>query len=247
MSEKGFFDNLTGKQGMIFGLTIGVAAVSLVGFLVLMSKGGTSLGSGNQDAVAVVPTVPTPTAPTPQVPPEPSADISKVAPVTDADHIRGNKNAKVTLLEYSDFECPFCGRHLPTITQLLEQYGDDIRLVYRHFPLTSIHPNAQKAAEASECAAEQGKFWEFHDKLFANQTALAITNLKTYAKDLGLNQTQFDSCLDSSKYAAKVNQQASEAQAAGVTGTPGTFVNDELVRGAYPVSAFTQIIDPLLQ
>ena len=119
--------------------------------------------------------------------------------------------------------------------------------MYRHFPLTSIHPNAQKAAEASECAAEQGKFWEFHDKLFANQTALAITNLKTYAKDLGLNQTQFDSCLDSSKYAAKVNQQASEAQAAGVTGTPGTFVNDELVRGAYPVSAFTQIIDPLLQ
>lgn len=233
-----------GKMNFVMGLTAGIAVISTLGFFVLLgdkvmnsegSSDTTDQVAGTQQANAAPDTV--------QAPPAATADISKIAPVSDSDHIRGNKNAKITMIEYSDFECPFCQRHAPTLQQVIDQYEGDVRLVYRHLPLSSIHPNAQKAAEASECAADQGKFWEMHDKLFENNTALGVTNLKSYAKDLGLNQSKFDDCLDSGKYAAKVNQQAAEAQAAGITGTPGTFVNDQLVKGAYPLSTFQQIID----
>lgn len=244
--KKDFFD-MSSKQSLVLGLGWGIAIVSVIGFVVLLA-GGSPSDSGsvkNTNVAANANTNPTPT-PTPTPTPEASGDISKTAPITDSDHIRGNKNAKVTLLEYSDFQCPFCQRHNPTLDQLITQYGDDVRVVFRHFPLNSIHPQAQKAAEASECAAEQGKFWEMHDLMFANQSALDVTSLKGYAKTLGLSQSQFDSCLDTGKYASKVNQHASEAQAAGITGTPGTFVNDQLVKGAYPVATFQQIIDSML-
>tara|TARA_Y100000310_G_scaffold344455_1_gene457302 strand:- start:1813 stop:2490 length:678 start_codon:yes stop_codon:yes gene_type:complete len=223
------------------GLVGGIAIVSVIALAVMLTDNQPGTTS---DSVAGTNTAPTP-SPTPPSPPS-TGDSSKVAEVTDADHIRGNVDASVTLIEYSDFQCPFCQRHIPTLEQVLEQYEGDVRLVYRHFPLNSIHPQAQKAAEASECAGEQGQFWEYHDTLFENQTALQITNLKSYAGNLGLNQSQFDSCLDSDKYASKVNGQAAEAQAAGITGTPGTFVNSELVKGAYPLATFTTIIDGLL-
>lgn len=183
----------------------------------------------------------------PSPPPRPQGDISKISPISNNDYIRGDKNAKLTLIEYSDFQCPFCARHIPTLDKILEEYKGQVRLVYRHLPLTSIHPQAQKAAEAAECAGEQGKFWEMHDKMFDNQRALSIDNLKSYAKDLGLNSSQFDNCLDSGKYASKVNKHAREAAAAGVTGTPGTFVGDQLVKGAVPYESFKSIIDSKLK
>jgi protein-disulfide isomerase len=136
---------------------------------------------------------------------------------------------------------------LPTLNKILQDYDGQVRLVYRHFPLNSIHPQAQKAAEASECAGEQGKFWEYHDLLFANQSALQVADLKSYAGKLSLKQSQFDQCLDSGKYANKVNQQAQDAQTSGITGTPGTWVNNQLVKGAYPYETFKQIIDALLK
>ena len=151
------------------------------------------------------------------------------------------------MIEYSDFQCPFCQRVKPTLDQVLSDYSGKVRLVYRHFPLNSIHPQAQKSAEASECASEQDKFWEYHDLLFANQSALDVASLKKYAGQLGLKQSQFDSCLDAGKYAAKVNQQSAEAQASGITGTPGTWVGDQLVKGAYPYETFKQIIDSMVQ
>src|SRR3989338_5570869 len=163
-----FFD-MKPKQSMVLGLSVGIAAISTIGFFVLLLGGVPQMGSkvaGTNTNVAVVPTQPTqPTAPT-----QPSGNIA-AAPARADDHVRGNPKGKVVIIEYSDFECPFCGRHVPTINQILDQYGDDVKFIYRHFPLTSIHPNAQKAGEASECAAEQGKFWEYHDILFANQTA----------------------------------------------------------------------------
>lgn len=236
---------MSSKQSLVLGLGWGIAIVSVIGFVVLLAGGSPSNNAPAKNTNVAVNANVNPT-PTPTPTPEASGDVSKTAPVTDSDHIKGNKNAKITLLEYSDFQCPFCQRHVPTLEQVLEQYGDDVRLVYRHFPLNSIHPQAQKAAEASECAAEQGKFWEMHDLMFANQSALDVTSLKGYAKTLGLNQSQFDSCLDTGKFAGKVNQQAAEAQAAGITGTPGTFVNDQLVKGAYPIATFQQIIDSML-
>lgn len=167
--------------------------------------------------------------------------------ITKDNHIRGDFNAPITLVEFSDFECPFCERHYPTLNKILNDYQGKVRLVYKHFPLSSIHPNAQKAAEASECADEQGKFWEYHDKLFENQpTGYSLEKFKKFAKDLGLNPTKFNDCLDSGKYAQKVQTDYQEGVQKGVQGTPATFVNGQLVSGALPYEAFKQIIDQKL-
>lgn len=151
----------------------------------------------------------------------------------------------VIIEEFSDFECPFCARALPTIEQLKAQYGDNIEIVYRHFPL-SIHPNAPKAAQASECARDQDMFWEYHDMLFANQQALQVNNLKRYAADLGLDTAAFNDCLDGGEKAALVQADFEEGRQRGVTGTPTFFIGDEKLVGAQPASAFQPIIDGML-
>jgi len=167
--------------------------------------------------------------------------------ITKDNHIRGDFSAPITLVEFSDFECPFCARHYPTLTKVLDDYKGKVRLVYKHFPL-SIHPNSQKAAEASECADEQGKFWEYHDKLFENLAAsgYSVANFKQWAKDLGLDSGKFDGCLDSGKFAQKVRDDFQEGSGKGVNGTPATFINGQLVSGALPYESFKQIIDSLL-
>lgn len=182
---------------------------------------------------------------------QPSADNGAVAvqtfEVSQNDHVRGSFSAPVTLVEFSDFECPFCERIFPILNKILSDYQGKVRLVYKYFPL-SFHPNAQKAAEAAECASEQGKFWEYHDKLFENQpSGFSNDKFKQWAKDLGLNTTQFNSCLDTGKYAQKVQKDFQEGTQKGVNGTPATFVNGELVSGAQPYEAFKQIIDNLLK
>ena len=130
----------------------------------------------------------------------------------------------------------------------MDTYGEDVRLVYRHFPLNSIHPQAQKAAEASECAADQGKFWEFHDKVFASQELLSggATQLKKWAGELGLNASKFASCLDSGEKADMVQAGLDSGSAAGVTGTPAFFINGVALVGAQPFSSFQQVIDEQL-
>ncbi len=160
-------------------------------------------------------------------------------------HIAGNKNAKVKLVEYSDFECPYCERAYPTIKQLIQEYGDRISVEFKHFPL-SFHPNAAKAAEASECAAEQGKFWQFHDYAFEHQTSLSLGALKQWAGAIGLNTSKFNTCLDSGKYAAKVAAQQQEGEQLGVSGTPTVFVNGQAIVGAQPYSVFKQAVDEAL-
>lgn len=170
------------------------------------------------------------------------------------EHIRGGKNPQVYLVEYSDFQCPFCQRHFPTLQKILKDYGNKVALVYRHYPL-SFHQNAQISAEASECASEQGKFWEYHDVIFQNAqadgTGLAPTDLEKYARDLGLNSGQFNDCLAAKKYASKVNADLAQGSAFGVQGTPATFVvgkdgNGELVSGAVPYEALKAAIDAKL-
>jgi len=171
----------------------------------------------------------------------------KVPAVNDSDYIRGDENAEITLIGYSDFQSPFSSIHVKTIDELLEKYLGKIRFINRHFPLSSIHPDAQKAAEAFECAGEQGKAYEMHDIMFKNQGALEEADLKNYAGQFGLNKSQFDSCLDEGRYMSKVNKQAQEAQTAGISNIPSTWVNDQLLRGAAPISTFEEIIDGLLQ
>ena len=150
---------------------------------------------------------------------------------------------KVTLVEFSDFECPFCGRAYPVVKQLREEYGSKLEFVYKHFPLSNIHPNAQKAAEASECARDQGKFEEYHNKLFENQQALGVSSLKQYAVEFSLDAAKFNNCLDSGEKASIVKKDQDEGESKGVSGTPTFFINNERLIGAQPYSAIKEVID----
>jgi protein-disulfide isomerase len=163
------------------------------------------------------------------------------------DPAKGAAAAPVTIVEFSDFQCPFCSRVNPTLKQVEDKYGDKVRVVFRNFPLLQIHPQAAKAAEAASCAADQGKFWEMHDKLFANQQKLAVADLKQHATDLGLKAEEFNQCLDSGKKEAEWKKDMDEATSYGITGTPAFFINGRLISGAQPLEAFTSIIDEELE
>jgi predicted DsbA family dithiol-disulfide isomerase len=158
---------------------------------------------------------------------------------------RGPDDAPVTIVEFSDFECPFCGALFPTLKAVEKAYPDTVRIVYRQFPLTSIHPRAQKAAEASLCAFDQGKFWEMHDSLFENQRDLTVEALKRRAADLQLDVSAFNGCLDSGRQAARVKADMADGATAGVRGTPTLFVNGRIIPGNQPAELRTIIEDEL--
>jgi protein-disulfide isomerase len=159
------------------------------------------------------------------------------------DASQGVATAPVTVVEYSDFQCPFCQRVMPTLAALRTKYGDKMRLVWKDFPLTQIHPQAFVAAQAGNCAREQGKFWEYHDRLFANQQALQPEFLKKYAAEVGLDAGTFNACLDSSKYEARVQESLGTGTRLGITSTPTVYVNGRMVNGAQPMDVFQAIID----
>ncbi len=156
---------------------------------------------------------------------------------------RGPADAPVTLVEFSDFECPYCSRVVPTLERVKEVYGDKVRLVFRQFPLNNIHPNAQKAAEASLCAHEQDSFWEMHDAMFGAQSKLGVDQLKQTATGLGLDIEAFNACLDSGRQAALVSADLQAGQNAGVSGTPAMFINGRPLSGAQPFEELAAIID----
>ncbi len=159
----------------------------------------------------------------------------------------GPTGALVTIVEFSDFQCPYCARVEPALKRVRETYGDRVRFVFRDFPLVQIHPQAAKAAEAAACAGEQGKFWELHGRLFDNQARLAIPDLKQHAKELGLDAAKFGECLDSGRHAPDWQADLNEAAAYGVTGTPAFFINGRMLVGAQPYEAFAQVIDEELE
>ena len=156
--------------------------------------------------------------------------------------VMGNENALVTIVEISEFQCPFCNRVRPTLDQVKKEYGDDVRVVFNHNPL-SFHKRAMPAAMASECAAEQGKFTEMHDKMFDNQRQLEDANLAAYAKDIGLDTGKFDKCYKSDKYKTKILDQQKTAAKFGARGTPAFFINGRFLSGAQPFPAFKKLID----
>jgi predicted DsbA family dithiol-disulfide isomerase len=168
-------------------------------------------------------------------------------PVDTADApVRGNPKAPVTVVEFSDFQCPYCVRARPTVARVREAYGDKLRWVFRHFPL-SFHEHAEKAGEAAACAGDQGRFWEMHDRLWANHARLEVIDLKGYAAALGLDAAAFDRCLDSGRHAGLVDRDLQAGASYGVSGTPAFFVNGRPLVGAQPFEAFQQVIDDELR
>ena len=145
----------------------------------------------------------------------------------------GLVTAPVTIVAFEDFQCPYCRQAQPALKQLLATYGRDVRFIYKDFPLNVIHEEAQAAAEAGQCAYEQGKFWEFHDALFENQERLSEAFYRTVAKEVGMNITQFNECEKSGKYRKQVNEDAQLGRTLGVVGTPTFFVNGELFAQGY--------------
>jgi len=154
----------------------------------------------------------------------------------------GAKDAPVTIVEFSDFQCPFCGRAEPTLKQIREKYGEKVRLVYMDFPL-SIHDHAIDAASAGRCAGEQGKFWQFHDAMFADQSKLKPEDLKADAKKLGLDTAKFNDCLDKGKYKSAIDSDLAQGHDLGVEGTPAFFINGRPMSGAQPFEKFESTID----
>jgi protein-disulfide isomerase len=154
---------------------------------------------------------------------------------------RGPEAAPITIIEFSDYECPFCKRAEPTVKKVLDTYGDKVRLVYRHYPL-EFHATARPAAEASACAAAQGKFWEYHDKLFA-AADLSDATLKKLAGEVGLDQAKFDECFAKKQFKADIDKDVADASSVGVTGTPAFFINGRMISGAQPFEKFKEIID----
>jgi len=155
---------------------------------------------------------------------------------------RGPANAPIQIIEFSDFQCPFCLQAHPTVTKVLSTYGDKIRFVYRHYPLPN-HPNARPAAEAAACAAEQDRFWQYHDRLFDNQSKLSASDLKQHAAVLGLDTAKFGACVDGRKYKDLVDEDMKAGEEAGVSGTPAFFINGRVLGGAQPFESFKRVID----
>ncbi|WP_257458212.1 thioredoxin domain-containing protein [Archangium lipolyticum] len=176
-------------------------------------------------------------------PPKPPVERKEVAATGPS---RGPENAPITIVEFSDFQCPFCSRAIKTVDEVLAAYPNQVRLVFRQFPL-DFHKQAPKAAEASLCANDQGKFWEYHDTLFANQQALEVPQLKEHAKKVGLDSAKFDKCLDSGEKASIVNADLEAGKKVGVNGTPAFFINGVLLSGAQPIEEFKSIIDAELK
>jgi protein-disulfide isomerase len=160
----------------------------------------------------------------------------------DRDHIRGSGDAPVTLLEYGDYECPYCGQAEVVIRELLVSFGDDLRYVWRHLPLNDVHPNAQMAAEAAEAAGAQGRFWEMHDKLLQHQDELTGPDLGRYADELGMDGERFWDELRRRVHAPRVGEDVGTADASGVAGTPSFFINGRHHQGAYDVETLTATV-----
>jgi protein-disulfide isomerase len=172
-----------------------------------------------------------------------AASVAPVSISTAGHPSRGDAGAPVTIIEFSDYQCPFCARVTPVMQEIEKAYAGKVRRVFRQFPLIAIHRDAKKAAEASLCANEHGRFWEMHDAMFELPPALDVASLKRKAQDVGLDAATFNACLDSGKYSANVETDLAEGVRAGVNSTPAIYINGRPMHGARPFEEFARVID----
>ncbi|MDA1038199.1 MAG: thioredoxin domain-containing protein [bacterium] len=260
-NQRDFFDTMPSKTSYVFGLVSGIAILMIASFFLGFPNSNTESNKANtastrfaaEPAAAVA-------APTIAPPPAARPPAGDPPPITEEDHIRGDKNAPLTLIEYSDYECPFCKRFHPTMTQMMDEFGDSgkIKWVYRHFPLSFHDPLATAEATAAECANElagNDAFWSMSDMIFERSTSngrgLQVSQLSDFAEELGLNRSAFDTCLNSGKYDEHIRQDIAGGSAAGVTGTPGSFFvdadgNAQLISGAVPYGQIKALIEASL-
>lgn len=251
-SNWSWMDSLPPRVLFFGGLIGGILVLCTIGFFILLGvvlNGNSDYSAdynGGSGAGAGQPSTP------PANPGEPQ--VQKPAAVGNDEHILGSKSAKVTLIEYSDLQCPFCSRFHPTAEQLANDSGGKVRLVFRHFPLSSIHPLAAKAAETAECVtavAGQNAFWKYVNGIFANQASMNDSMLLDQAAKAGANRGAVDACVKSGKYAGKVQAMQQEGEKIGVQGTPATFVvaadgSFELMPGALPLESAKAYVDRAL-
>lgn len=238
-------NTLNGKD-FLLGFFVGVSVTALTCFIILMAFGGLPMQMVNTTATTeTTQTNDGPTAVDTTNNTDPTAEdySQKNIPIPADAHIRGNVDAPITIVEYSDVQCPFCQTFHNNMEQIIAEYGDDVRWVYKHFPLDQLHPFARQGAQAAECAGEQEMFWEYTDLLYARQNEIAPASFAVFAEDLGLNVGDFNSCLDSGRYAEKVEAEFQEGLAVGVRGTPGTFFNGYPLQGAVPYGTMKSLID----
>lgn len=252
MGDNDFFSALKPKNAFIMGVVAGFLVLCAVGFFVLLAKGsgnGSLLGAKNNNKAAIqnagadgdsgVVAAPTGN--------QPSQPVNIVWGI--GDHVFGKQDAKIALIEYSDLQCPFCGQFHPVVKQALNEYGDKIAFIYRHFPLDNRHPQARSAAEASECVAEQKGnegFWQFIDQIFSRQTEIGTALYEELADDIGLNMNKFKDCVDSRKYQDKVEADLQSGAGYGVQGTPGSFINGIAINGYVPYATLKAKIEQAL-
>lgn len=257
-TSSNMFQGASPKLTFLFGVVTGVVVAAVLGGFIIVPKLYGASQSGTSVSTTTGTTGSAPTAAAPSAAGQ-AAPAGNVKAISKDDHIRGAKSPKLYLVEYSDMECPFCKSFHPSMQQALQEYSDKIAWVYRHFPL-SFHANAPKEAEASECANELGgndAFWKYTDKIFerttSNGTGFALDALAPLAKEIGLNEGKFKSCLDSGKYAAHVSQDMAGGTAAGVNGTPSTFLVSTdgktitNISGAQPYPQIKTVIDQALK
>jgi len=261
--QKGVFDAIPSKTSFFVGLVAGFMVFCTLGFGAMLlngvdfSKLGLTGGDGGWGAKPAANA--NANANSNANTNAPSDPLEKLPPITDKDHVRGDlSKAKLVLVEYSDYECPFCKTFHPTIKKVVEYYGTDVAWIYRHFPL-SFHQNAQKEAEAAECVANLGgneAFWKFSDAIYArttsNGTGFALDKLGPLAKEVGVDQAKFQSCLDKGTYAKLVQEQLAGGSDAGIDGTPGTIAitkdgRTDTISGALSEAAVKGVIDTLLK
>jgi len=237
MSDESFFSGPP-QTMFVFGLVAGIACAAILGLLFFSAPAVPS------DRFVATDTVPEVVDPTPSAP-----VVATLPEVTEDDWIDGDlSKAKVVMVEYSDFECPFCGRHYPNMKKIGETYGDDVAIVFRHFPL-SFHPEAVPSALASECVGAQGgdeAFFEFKDAMFTYQDSLGTELYEATVQDLGLNLVTYRDCVENNTYTSEISKDQAGGSAAGVSGTPATFINGQLVSGAVPYEQLSAIVEAAL-
>ena len=234
-------------MSFILGLVGGVMLLCTIGFFILLavvlSGKSSNLAVELTDTVDVVPAAQA-------AEPPPGNELGDIKAISDSEQAWGSAEAPVDIIIYSDIECPFCGRFHDTVKQIQDQYKDEVRIAFRHFPL-SFHPNAVPAALAVECAGDQGKFWEYLDALYKSSDSLGEDVYSTVAADLKLNKSKFSDCFSSKKFQTKINDDRSSGLAAGISGTPGSIIlgpdgSVQLIPGALPFEQVKPMIDAAL-